>query len=48
MTDVEAQVAQFGESFQHAGIVEKPLWLYLLLGAVMVLLGEWYLWCRDF
>jgi hypothetical protein len=33
---------------QHAGIVETPLWLYLLLGAVVVLLGEWYLWCRDF
>jgi hypothetical protein len=33
---------------QHAGIVEKPLWLYLLLGAVVALLGEWYLWCRDF
>jgi hypothetical protein len=33
---------------QHAGIVETPLWLYLLLGAVAVLLGEWYLWCRDF
>jgi hypothetical protein len=32
----------------HAGIVETPLWLYLLLGAVAVLLGEWYLWCRDF
>ena len=33
---------------QHAGIVETPLWLYLLLGAIMVLLGEWYIWCRDF
>jgi hypothetical protein len=33
---------------QHAGIVETPLWLYLLLGAMVVLLGEWYLWCRDF
>ena len=32
---------------QHAGIVETPLWLYLLLGAVVVLLGEWYIWCRD-
>jgi len=35
-------------TLQHAGIVETPLWLYLLLGAVMVLLGEWYLWCQDF
>jgi hypothetical protein len=33
---------------QHAGVVETPLWLYLLLGTVVVLLGEWYLWCRDF
>ena len=33
---------------QHAGIVETPLWLYLLLGAVVVLLGEWHIWCRDF
>ena len=33
---------------QHAGVVETPLWLYLLLGAVIVLLGEWYTWCRDF
>ena len=33
---------------QHAGIVETPLWLYLLLGAIVVLLGEWYIWCRDF
>jgi len=32
---------------QHAGIIETPLWLYLLLGAVVVLLGEWYIWCRD-
>jgi Ca-activated chloride channel family protein len=33
---------------QHAGIVETPLWLYLLLGAIVVLLGEWYIWCKDF
>jgi hypothetical protein len=33
---------------QHAGIVETPLWLYLLLGAVGVLLSEWYIWCRYF
>ncbi|MDZ7379992.1 MAG: hypothetical protein ONB06_11690, partial [candidate division KSB1 bacterium] len=31
-----------------AGIVETSLWPYLLLGAVVVLLGEWYVWCRDF
>ena len=31
----------------HAGMVETPLWPYLLLGAVGVLLGEWYVWCRD-
>ncbi len=33
---------------QHAGIVETPLWLYLLLGAVGLLLSEWYIWCRNF
>jgi len=31
----------------HAGIVETPLWPYFLLGAVGILLGEWYVWCRD-
>ena len=35
-------------TFQHAGTIETPLWLYLLLGGVIVLLGEWYTWCRDF
>jgi hypothetical protein len=30
-----------------AGVVETPLWLYGLLGAVVMLLGEWYVWCRD-
>jgi hypothetical protein len=29
------------------GVVETPLWPYLLLGAVAVVLGEWYVWCRD-
>jgi hypothetical protein len=33
---------------QHAGVVETPLWPYVLLGAVLTLLGEWYVWCRDF
>ncbi|MBM3222630.1 MAG: VWA domain-containing protein [Candidatus Tectomicrobia bacterium] len=33
---------------QHAGVVETPLWLYVLLGAVVVLLGEGYVWCKDF
>lgn len=32
---------------QQAGIVETPLWPYFLLGAVLLLLGEWYVWCRD-
>jgi hypothetical protein len=32
----------------HAGIVETPLWPYLLMGALVVLVGEWYAWCRDF
>jgi hypothetical protein len=33
---------------QHAGIVETPLWPYLLMGVLVVLVGEWYAWCRDF
>jgi hypothetical protein len=33
---------------QHAGVVETPLWPYTLLGTVLVLLSEWYAWCRDF
>lgn len=33
---------------QRAGVITTPLWLYGLLGAVLVLLGEWYVWCRDF
>ena len=32
----------------HAGIVETPLWPYLLVSALVVLMGEWYVWCRDF
>lgn len=32
----------------HAGVVETPLWPYILLGGVLALLGEWYVWCRDF
>jgi hypothetical protein len=33
--------------FQAAGIVETPLWPYLLLGAVAIVFAEWYVWCRD-
>ncbi|MGE3536210.1 MAG: VWA domain-containing protein [Candidatus Tectimicrobiota bacterium] len=32
---------------QQAGIVATPLWVYFLLAACAVLLGEWYVWCRD-
>jgi hypothetical protein len=32
---------------QHAGVIETPLWSYLLLGGVVILLGEWYIWCLD-
>jgi hypothetical protein len=32
---------------QAAGIVETPLWPYLLLGAVAIVFAEWYVWCRD-
>jgi Ca-activated chloride channel homolog len=38
-----------GESrVQRTGILETPLWPYLLMGALVVLMGEWYVWCRDF
>jgi hypothetical protein len=43
----ELRPAPDGSGPQQAGIVETPLWPYLLLGAVLVLLGEWYVWCRD-
>jgi Ca-activated chloride channel family protein len=33
---------------QQAGLVTTALWPYLLFGAVLVLLAEWYVWCRDF
>lgn len=33
---------------QQAGLLETPLWPYVLLGAVFTLLAEWYTWCRDF
>jgi hypothetical protein len=33
---------------QRAGVLETPLWPYLLMGALVVLMGEWYVWCRDF
>ena len=36
-----------GREFQAAGIVETPLWPYLLLGAVAIVFAEWYVWCRD-
>lgn len=32
---------------QQAGVVETPLWPYFLVGAVLLLVGEWYVWCRD-
>lgn len=34
-------------ALQQAGVIETLLWPYLLLGAVVVLLGEWYVWCHD-
>ncbi len=33
---------------QHAGIIQTPLWPFVLLGAIAALLGEWYVWSRDF
>ena len=35
-------------AFQSTGVVQTPLWSYLLLGAVVIVLGEWFTWCRDF
>ncbi|MGQ4807346.1 hypothetical protein NKDENANG_00694 [Candidatus Entotheonellaceae bacterium PAL068K] len=35
-------------AIRQAGVVETPLWHYVLLGAVLVLLGEWFVWCRDY
>jgi Ca-activated chloride channel homolog len=32
---------------QPDGVVETPLWPYFLLGAVALVFGEWYVWCRD-
>jgi hypothetical protein len=32
----------------QAGVIETSLWPYVLLGAIAVLFGEWYVWCRDF
>lgn len=32
---------------QQSGVVETPLWPYVLLAAVLAVLGEWYVWCRD-
>jgi Ca-activated chloride channel family protein len=34
-------------SRQQTGVVETPLWPYVLLAAVLAALGEWYVWCRD-
>lgn len=33
---------------QHTGLIETPLWPFVLLGATAMLLGEWYVWSRDF
>jgi hypothetical protein len=35
-------------ALQRAGMAETPLWPYVLLGAVLVLVSEWYVWCQDF
>ncbi|GIX46447.1 MAG: hypothetical protein KatS3mg131_0658 [Candidatus Tectimicrobiota bacterium] len=31
----------------HDSMATAPLWPYLLLGAVGILLGEWLVWCRQ-
>jgi len=40
--------ADHAAALQSTGVVETPLWPYLLLGAVAIVCGEWYVWCRDF
>lgn len=30
------------------GLLETPLWPFVLLGATAILLSEWYVWSRDF
>jgi Ca-activated chloride channel family protein len=40
--------ADHAAALQPTGVVETPLWSYLLLGAVVIVFGEWYVWCRDF
>ncbi len=34
-------------SLQAMGVVQTPLWPYLLLLAMVVGFGEWLIWCRD-
>ncbi len=34
-------------SRQAMGVVQTPLWPYLLLMAMVVGFGEWLIWCRD-
>ncbi len=34
-------------SRQAIGVVQTPLWPYLLLVALAVGFGEWFVWCRD-
>jgi hypothetical protein len=34
-------------ALHQAGVAQTPLWPYLLLGAVLALAAEWYVWCRD-
>ena len=34
-------------SRQAMGMVQTPLWPYLLLMAMVVGFGEWFVWCRD-
>ena len=33
---------------RHVGLLETPLWPFVLLGATAILLSEWYVWSRDF
>lgn len=41
-------VPDASQSTQHTGLIETPLWPFVLLGATAMLLSEWYVWSRDF
>lgn len=45
--DVLPELVPVPKTIHAAGIVKTALWPYLLLGAVAIVLFEWFVWCRD-